>query len=122
MLRTDTTVVTVKVPFSVRKRGGRKLVLAPDGAPMPPTAAHIDSTLVKAIARAFRWQKMLETGQYSTIREIAKAEKINPSYVSRVLRLTLLAPSIVEAVLDGRPTVHLVACIMQRERSLAATA
>ncbi|MGE0660634.1 MAG: hypothetical protein AB7O63_14130 [Reyranellaceae bacterium] len=95
-------VVTIKIPFAVRKRGGRKLVLAPDGAPMPPAAPQIDSTLVKAIARAFRWQKMLETGQYATIREIAKAEKINPSYVSRVLRLTLLAPATVEAILDGR--------------------
>lgn len=61
----------------------------------------MDSTLVKAIARAFRWQKMLETGRYATIREIAKAERINPSYVSRVLRLTLLAPATVEAILDG---------------------
>lgn len=98
----EPAVVTVKVPFAVRKRGGRKLVLTPDGAPVPPSAPHIDSTLVKAIARAFRWQKMLETGQYATIKEIAKAEKINPSYVSRVLRLTLLAPATVEAILDGR--------------------
>jgi hypothetical protein len=69
---------------------------------MPPAAPHVDSTLVKAIARAFRWQKMLETGRYATIREIARAERINPSYVSRVLRLTLLAPATVEAILDGR--------------------
>lgn len=98
----DSDVVTIKVPFAVRKRGGRKLVLAPEGAPMPPSAPQIDSTLVKAIARAFRWQKMLETGRYATIREIARAEKINSSYVSRVLRLTLLAPATVEAILDGR--------------------
>src|SRR5262245_45131036 len=98
----EPNIVTVKVPFAVRKRGGRKLVLAPDGAPMPPTAPHIDSTLVKAVARAFRWQKMLETGQYATIKEIARTEKINPSYVSRVLRLTLLAPMLVEDLLAGR--------------------
>lgn len=98
----QSSVVTIKVPFAVRKRGGRKLVLAPDGAPVTPMTPHIDSTLVKAIARAFRWQKMLETGRYATIKEIAKAEKINPSYVSRVLRLTLLAPATVEAILDGR--------------------
>lgn len=98
----DSAVLTIKVPFSVRKRGGRKLVLAPNGAPIPPAAPHVDSTLVKAIARGFRWQKMLETGQYATIREIAKAEKINPSYVSSVMRLTLLAPATVEAILDGR--------------------
>jgi hypothetical protein len=57
---------------------------------------------VKAIARAFRWQKMLETGQYATVKEIANAEKINQSYVIRVLRLTLLAPDLVEAMLHGR--------------------
>lgn len=94
-------VLTIKVPFTVRKRGGRKLVLAPDGAPMPPVVPQMDGTLVKAIARAFRWRQLLESGQYATIREIAKAEKINSSYVSRVLRLTLLAPHIVEAILDG---------------------
>lgn len=104
MPQQDPAVVTIKVPFAVRKRGGRKLVLAPNGAPLPPAAPQIDSTLVKAIARAFRWQKMLETGRYATIREIARAERINPSYVSRVLRLTLLAPDIVEAILDGRTT------------------
>jgi hypothetical protein len=98
----ELTVVTIKVPFAVRKRGGRKLVLAPDGAPIPPLAPQVDNTLVKAIARAFRWQKMLETGRYATIKEIAQAEKINQSYVSRVLRLTLLAPDLVEALVHGR--------------------
>ena len=65
-------------------------------------APHIDSTLVKFISQACRWRKMPENGRYATIREIAKAEKINPSYVPRVLRLTLLAPATVEAILDGR--------------------
>jgi hypothetical protein len=97
-------VVTIKVPFAVRKRGGRKLVLAPYGAPAPPLAPQVDGTLVKAIARAFRWQKMLETDRYATIKEIAKAEKINPSYVSRVLRLALLAPNLVEGILIGKQT------------------
>jgi hypothetical protein len=96
------SVVTIKVSFAVRRRGGRKLVFAPNGAPMPPAAPQVDSTLVKAIARAFRWQKMLETGRYATIKEIGNAEKINSSYVSRVLRLTLLAPATVDAILDGR--------------------
>ena len=98
----DPAVVTIKVPFAVRKRGGRKLVLAPDGAPVPPATPHVDSTLVKAIGRAFRWQKMLETERFATINEIARAEKINSSYVSRVLRLTLLAPATVEAIVAGR--------------------
>jgi len=95
--------VTVTVPFAIRKRGGRKLVITPDGvtaAPAPRT--RVDSALLKALARGFRWRKMLETGDFSTIEEIADAENINPSYVSRVLRMTLLAPEIVEAILAGR--------------------
>ena len=77
-----------------------ELILAPDGGPLPPATPHIDSTLVKAIARAFRWRKMLETGTFGTIEDLAFGEKINPSYVSRILRLTLLAPDIVELMLD----------------------
>jgi hypothetical protein len=69
---------------------------------------------VKAIARAFRWQKMLETGQYATIKEIARAEKINPSYVSRVLRLTLLAPTTVEAILDARQSLEMPLAVLMR--------
>ena len=57
-------VISIRVAFTVRKRGGRKLVLAPDGAPVPPAAPQVDNTLVKALARAFRWRKMLETGRY----------------------------------------------------------
>jgi hypothetical protein len=62
----------------------------------------VDGTLVKALARAHRWQGMLEGGEYGSIEELARAEKINPSYLARVLRLTLLAPEIVESILDGR--------------------
>ena len=95
-------MLTVRVPLAVRKpRGGRKLVLTPGGMAHRGAAA-ADITLVKALARAFRWRKMLEAGRYATIGEIAAAEKINDSFVSRMLRLTLLAPDIVEAILDGR--------------------
>jgi hypothetical protein len=97
-------MLTVHIPLTVRRHGGRKVVIAPDGteAPVVGVATRIDNTLVKALARAFRWRRMLETGRYATIDELARAEKINASYVSRVLRLTLLAPEIVEAILDGR--------------------
>jgi hypothetical protein len=103
-IRDDGRSVTVRVPISIRTRGGRKLVLAPDGQTVTaaPICRHIDNAMVKAIARGFRWREMLENGKYSTIREIAESEKINESYVSRVLRLTLLAPEIVEAILGGR--------------------
>ena len=95
-------MLTVRVPLAVRKqRGGRKLVLTPT-SPTNRASSGADTTLVKALARAFRWRRQMETGRYGTINELAAAEKINSSYVSRLLRLTLLAPDIVEAILDGR--------------------
>lgn len=81
--------VTVTVPFAIRKRGGRKLVLTPDGtAVSPQPRPRVDSTLLKALARGFRWQKMLREGDYQTLEEIAEAEIINPSYISRVVRMS----------------------------------
>ena len=94
--------MTVTVPLAIRRRGSRKVVMAPEGADWAPPRTRVDSTLVKALARAFRWRRMLEEGRYGSLADLAAAEKINPSYVSRVLRLTLLAPDIVEAILDGR--------------------
>lgn len=91
--------LTLHVPFRVVKRGGRKEIQLPEGAAQPRRS---DSTLVKALARAFRWKRMLESGQFATIAELAECEGIAPSYTTRVLRLTLLAPDIIEAVLDGK--------------------
>ena len=94
-------VVRVRVPFSIRKRGGRKLVVVPAGAEALAERPRVDNAIVKARARAFRWRKLLETEVYGTIEELAAAEKINSSYVSRILRLTLLAPATVEQILAG---------------------
>jgi hypothetical protein len=99
----DAGALTVTVPMTFRKRGGRKLVIAPNGADawaLP--RARIDNTMVKALARAHRWKKQLDSGRFQTVQDLAEAERINPSYIARVLRLTLLAPDIVEAILDGR--------------------
>jgi hypothetical protein len=93
--------ITVHVPFSLVKRGGRKEMVLPVDRSTP---RQTDDTLVKALARAFRWKRMLDTGEFSTIAELADSDKIAPSYVTRVLRLTLLAPEIVEAILDGQQT------------------
>lgn len=90
--------VTVHIPFRLVKRGGRKEMQMPDGA---SNQRKIDNTLVKALARAFRWKRMLESGEFTTIAELAEHEGIAPSYMTRVLRLTLLAPGIVEGILDG---------------------
>jgi hypothetical protein len=101
-LSKDGTLLTVHVPMGFRKRGGRKVMLAPSGAEIRPSArAHVDSALVRAIARAHRWKRMLESGAYASITELAQAEKINQSYLCRILRLSLLAPDIVESALNG---------------------
>jgi hypothetical protein len=93
--------ITVHVPLAFRRRGGRKVVQVPDGSSWAPSRPRVDNTLVKALARAHRWQRMLEGGDYDSVAELAAAEKINPSYVARVLRLTLLAPELTQAILDG---------------------
>ena len=107
--------LTVRVPLTFRKCGGRKLVIAPQGCgseswTLPRT--RLDNTLVKAIARAHRWKRMLESGEFVTVQELANAEKINPSYLSRILRLTLLTPDIVESVLNGQQPVGLQLDVM----------
>lgn len=106
--------ITVHVPMSFARRGGRKLILAPPGADAwVPRRARIDNSMIKAVARAHRWKQRIESGQYGSISELARAEKINQSYLCRVLRLTLLAPDIVETILDGRqpPTLQLSALL-----------
>ena len=95
-------IVRALVPLAIRKRDGRKLVLVPGGTDPVPDRLRVDNAMIKALGRAFRWRKPFETGVYGTIEELAAAEEINASYVSRMLRLTLLAPNIVEAILDGR--------------------
>ena len=70
--------------------------------PRAGLSARVNSALVKAIARAHRWQRMLESAECGSITELAAAEKIDRSYLCRMLRLTLLAPEVVEAILDGR--------------------
>ena len=81
-------------------RGGRKTILS-DAAPAPPQP-RIDNALLKALARAHRWRRMIENGEHASITDLAKAEGVNQSYACRMLRLSLLAPSIVTVILNGR--------------------
>ena len=106
MSRTAPETLTVQVPFTIRKRGGRKEIVLPEGTSVP--RLRVDSTLVKALARAFRWKRMLDTGAFATIGDLADHEKIASSYMTRVLRLTLMAPEIVEGIVDGRCAIGLV--------------
>ncbi len=114
-LSDDGATLTVWIPMTFTPQGGRKLVVSPDGVPAQvQPRSRVDDTLVKALGRAFRWRRLLETGVHGTVDEIARAEGIDDSYVSRILRLTLLAPDIVEAILDGRqPPAFTLARLMK---------
>jgi hypothetical protein len=105
MNRNPPATITVHVPLRFTVRGGRKTIMGQ--LPQPIQSAprtRFDDAIVKAIARAHRWRSLIEDGNYASIRELAMAEKINESYVCRILRLTLLSPKIVEALLDPAGT------------------
>lgn len=94
-------MLTVRVPLAHRKRGGRKLVVAPDGEGWAPARPRVDNALVKALARAHRWRRMLEAGEFATIADLARSERIAASFLTRTMRLAQLAPDLVESILDG---------------------
>jgi hypothetical protein len=107
-LSKDGRTITVHIPITLRHQGGRKQVVTPAGAtPWIPTPRRVDNTLIKAIVRAHRWRDMLESGRHATVRDLAKAEAINESYLGRILRLTLLSPTIIEGILEGRQPLTL---------------
>ena len=94
-----TETVTIHVPFRIVKRGGRREMILPPNA---QTRRQADDSLIKALARAFRWKRMLESGEFSTITELAQRERIAAPFLTRTMRLAQLAPDLVEAILDGR--------------------
>ena len=96
--------MTIHVPFRVVKRGGRKEMQLPEGAAQ---ARKPDSTLVKALARAFRWKRMLESGDFASISELAEKEGIAFTYMARLMRLSLLSPKLVDAVMEGHQPANI---------------
>lgn len=101
----DVDIVTIHIPVTFKRRGGRKLVLSPDGAPLVPAPAEApepDNTLRAAVVKAHRWRRRVETGQAASITDLAAQEKVTDSYVLRLMALTCLAPDITAAILDGR--------------------
>ncbi|WP_431266962.1 hypothetical protein [Dankookia sp. P2] len=100
---TQATSITVRVPLAIRHRPGRKTVVTPMIDGVAPVTTRADPALVKALARAFRYQRLLDEGRYASMSEMAAAEKIERGYLGSLLRLTLLAPHIVEVILNQRP-------------------
>ena len=114
------TTLVVRIPMRFQRRGGRKRILAPDGSELvPATKPQPDGALLKALARAWRWQRLLDEGVYTTVSEIGDTENISKSYVSRILRLALLAPDITEAILGGMADQSLM--LQRLERPLPAS-
>jgi hypothetical protein len=99
-LEVDT--LTIRIPMRLQRRGGRKLIMTPEGVAAPAPKARRDETLVKALVRAHRWRRRIESGQAKSITDLAEQEAVTVAYVCRLLPLTCLAPDIVEAILDGR--------------------
>jgi hypothetical protein len=98
---TTASSTTVRVPLAIRRRPGRKTVVTPMTDGVAPVTTRTDPALVKALARAFRYQRMLDQGRYASITEMAEAERIERGYLGSLFRLTLLSPDLVEAILDG---------------------
>ena len=94
--------LTIRIPMRLQRRGGRKLIMTPEGVAAPARKPSRDETLVKALVRAHRWRRRIESGQAKSITDLAEQEGVTDAYVCRLLPLTCLAPDIVEAILDGR--------------------
>jgi hypothetical protein len=99
-LEVDT--LTIRIPIRLQRRGGRKLIMTPEGVAAPARKPSRDETLVKALVRTHRWRHRIESGRAKSITDLAEQEGVTDAYVCRLLPLTCLAPDIVEAILDGR--------------------
>lgn len=94
-------IITINLPLKPSRRAGRKYLIAPNGATVPATAPNKQRTAMQeALGRAFLWRRELETGDYEGITDFSRKKKLHESYTQRMLLLTLLAPSIVEAILE----------------------
>ena len=99
---TSATSITVRVPLKIRRRPGRKTVVTPVSREGDAVLTRADPALLKALARAVRYQRLLDEGRYASISEMAAAERIERGYVGSLLRLTLLDPALVEELMEGR--------------------
>jgi hypothetical protein len=98
----EVETLTIRIPMRLQRRGGRKLIVTPEGSAVPKPNPRRDDTMIKALLRAHRWRRRIESGKSKSITDLAEQEGVTDAYVCRLLTLTCLAPDIVEAILDGR--------------------
>jgi len=101
-MQRDGESLRIRIPMQFKKRGGRKEIILPESLPqhMPDRTAY-QKPLVAAVVRAHQWKRILDEGRIPSITALAKRLKVDRAYVSRILGLTLLAPDIVRAIMDG---------------------
>ena len=97
----DGDAIVVRIPVRFHRRNGRQMVLTHGGNGDGDNERESNGTLVSALAKAYRWQEQLESGEYTGLEDLASANGVDRTYVGRVLRLTSLAPEIVERILNG---------------------
>lgn len=95
------------VPLAIMRRHSSKLIVPPVGTVAVKTTSSFDLPLIRTLGKAFYWQKMIDTGEVAHATELARRFKLEPGWVSEVLRMTCLAPDIIRAILDGRQPRHL---------------
>ena len=100
---TGTGNLRIHIPMHIRRMRGRKMIFAPqamDGE-VPDSLSEVQGAVVQALGRAFSWSEAIENGEFSSVAELARHLDIDNSYVVRILKLTTLAPDIIEAILNG---------------------
>lgn len=112
--RLEGSTLVVRIPMQLQRRGGRKRIVAPDGNAIPCPKPQPKSVLVRALARAWRWQRLIEAGTYASVREAARAEGVAKSYAAKISKVVLLAPDIIEAILDGRTDDRMMLKLLDR--------
>ncbi len=105
-LREDENILSIRMPVCFKRRSSRKMIIAPSGAgvllnTVDLKSAKPDQSFVSALVKAFQWQDLVDQGVYASPKELAEKENIEVTHVYRLIRLTMLAPDIIEAVLDG---------------------
>jgi len=115
----EVDTVTIRIPVRLTRRGGRKYVIAPEGAAPVAAKPARDETIVRALVKAHRWRRRIESGEAKSITDLAAQEGVTLAYVCRLLPLTCLAPDIVAAILDGRQPKGLALADLLRDVPLA---
>jgi hypothetical protein len=117
--RPEVDIVTIRIPMRLERRGGRKLIIAPEGGAPAPAKPDRDETMIKALVKAHRWRRRIESGSARSITDLAAQEGVTDAYVCRLLALTCLAPDITHAILDGRQPKGLMLATLLRGTPLA---